>query len=118
MDIGDWFMNAAFEGSLLLAIPVAVIAGLVSFFSPCVVPLLPGYLSYATGLAGAELGSGRRSRMFLGSVLFVLGFSFVFVSFGALFGQLGDWLLVYTRQISIVLGIVLSLIHISEPTRR
>src|SRR5680860_1436374 len=113
MDIGDWFMNAAFEGSLLLAIPVAVIAGLVSFFSPCVVPLLPGYLSYATGLAGAELGSGRRSRMFLGSVLFVLGFSFVFVSFGALFGQLGDWLLVYTRQISIVLGIVTILVGLA-----
>jgi len=106
MGIGDWFMNTAFEGSLLLAIPVALIAGLVSFFSPCVVPLLPGYMSYATGLAGAELGSGRRSRMFFGSVLFVLGFSFVFVSFGALFGQLGDWLLMYTRQISIVLGIV------------
>jgi len=45
MDIGSWFRDAVLSGSLLLAVPVAVVAGLVSFFSPCVVPLLPGYLS-------------------------------------------------------------------------
>ena len=77
--IGDWFANTALSGSLLLAVPVALVAGLVSFFSPCVVPLLPGYLSYATGLSGADLESARRGRMLLGSFLFVLGFSFVFV---------------------------------------
>ena len=44
------------DGSLLLAIPVAMLAGLVSFLSPCVLPLVPGYLSYVTGLTGAELG--------------------------------------------------------------
>ena len=63
--------------------PVALVAGLVSFFSPCVVPLLPGYLSYTTGLSGADLAAARRGRMLAGSLLFVLGFSFVFVSFGA-----------------------------------
>lgn len=111
--IGDWFMATAYEGSLLLAVPVALVAGLVSFFSPCVVPLLPGYLSYATGLSGADLESSRRGRMVLGSFLFVLGFSFVFVAFGALFGQLGDWLILYTRQISIVLGALTILVGIA-----
>ena len=69
---------------MVLALPVALLAGLVSFFSPCVVPLLPGYLSYATGLSGVDLEDARRGRMVLGSFLFVLGFSFVFVAYGAL----------------------------------
>ena len=49
--MGEWFSTTAGSGSLALAIPVALVAGLVSFFSPCVIPLLPGYLSYATGLS-------------------------------------------------------------------
>ncbi len=102
--LGDWFQDQALSGSLLLAVPVAMVAGLVSFFSPCVVPLLPGYLSYATGLSGADLADGRRGRMLSGSLLFVLGFSLVFVSFGALFGGLGDLLFDYQRPITIVLG--------------
>lgn len=107
--MGDWFAHQAHSGSLLLAVPVALIAGLVSFFSPCVIPLLPGYLSYATGLSGADLANGeiggvRRGRMLLGSVLFVLGFTVVFVSYGAVFGALGSWLTEWSRQITIVLG--------------
>ena len=54
LDLGNWFARTAHDGSLVIAVPVALVAGLVSFFSPCVVPLLPGYLSYATGLSGAE----------------------------------------------------------------
>ncbi len=81
-------------------------AGLVSFFSPCVVPLLPGYLSYATGLSGADLEDARRGRMLAGSLLFVLGFSVVFVSYGALFGAIGDWLFKYQHQVTIVLGVL------------
>jgi cytochrome c-type biogenesis protein len=104
LDLGDWFRHTALDGSLVLAVPVAMVAGLVSFFSPCVVPLLPGYLSYATGLSGADLAGGRRGRMLAGSVLFVLGFSFVFISFGALFGAVGFWLLDYKREITVVLG--------------
>ncbi|UMG93845.1 cytochrome c biogenesis protein CcdA [Nocardioides sp. TF02-7] len=88
--MSEWFETQAAAGSLALAVPVAVIAGLVSFFSPCVIPLLPGYLSYATGLSGADLASGEaarhRGRMLLGSVLFVLGFAVVFVLLGAAFG--------------------------------
>ena len=104
--LGDWFASTAYDGSLLLALPVALLAGLVSFFSPCVVPLLPGYLSYATGLSGADLESARRGRMVLGGTLFVLGFSFVFVSFGTLFGAVGDWLFAYQRPLSIGLGVL------------
>ncbi len=97
LSLGDWFASTADGGTLLLAVPVAMVAGLVSFFSPCVVPLLPGYLSYATGLSGADLADARRGRMLAGSLLFVLGFSFVFVSFGTLFGAVGEWLIVYER---------------------
>ncbi|MDQ6935312.1 MAG: cytochrome c biogenesis protein CcdA [Actinomycetota bacterium] len=104
--MGDWFARTAHDGSLLLAVPVALVAGLVSFFSPCVVPLLPGYLSYATGLSGADLEDARRGRMLAGSLLFVLGFSVVFVSYGALFGAIGDWLFKYQHQVTIVLGVL------------
>ena len=112
---GSSFQHAA-DGSLILAIPVAALAGLVSFLSPCVLPLVPAYLSYVTGLSAADLaadqpatphvsdGPGaalavearpihpsghRRGRVLLGSVLFVAGFSAVFVTFGAFFGLAG-----------------------------
>ncbi len=114
-DLGDWFASTVHDGSLVLAVPVAMVAGLVSFFSPCVVPLLPGYLSYATGLSGADLADAKRGRMLAGSLLFVLGFSFVFVSFGALFGAVGTWLFTYERPITIALGcltIVLGLVFL------
>lgn len=94
------------SGSLVIAAPIAVLAGLVSFFSPCVLPLIPGYFSYMTGVGVQDLSSARRSRMLLGSVLFVLGFSVVFVSGGLLFGSIGQELFQYQRQISIVMGIV------------
>src|SRR5690606_6426123 len=108
LPMGEFFQEIAGSGSLLLAIPVAVVAGLVSFFSPCVIPLLPGYLSYATGLSGADLAAGeaerRRGRMLLGSVLFVLGFAVVFVALGSISGALGEWLVTWTEQITMVLG--------------
>ncbi len=106
--MGEWFQAQAASGSLALALPVALVAGLVSFFSPCVIPLLPGYLSYATGLSGADLASGEgdshRGRMLLGSVLFVLGFALVFVSIGAATGAVGFWLRTWQREITVVLG--------------
>lgn len=81
------------SGSIWLAMPVALLAGLVSFLSPCVLPLVPGYLGYVSGLTGADLEQRRRGRMFAGIGLFVLGFSVVFVLIGAVFGQLGAWLM-------------------------
>ncbi len=113
LDIGGWFRETVLSGTLVVALPVALVAGLVSFFSPCVVPLLPGYLSYATGLSGVDLENAKRGRMVLGSFLFVLGFSFVFVAYGTASGALGDWLLVYTRQISVVLGFLTILLGVA-----
>ncbi|WP_110180444.1 cytochrome c biogenesis CcdA family protein [Nocardioides solisilvae] len=108
--MAEWFEQQAAVGSLALAIPVALVAGLVSFFSPCVIPLLPGYLSYATGLSGADLAAGeaerRRGRMLLGSLLFVGGFTAVFVALGALSGGLSVWLVTWERQITVVLGVL------------
>ena len=106
-DIGIWAQGAV-SGGLVVALPVALMAGLVSFFSPCVVPLLPGYLSYATGLSATEVmaGKGPRLRMVTGSVLFVLGFAFVFVASGVAAGTLGRALLEHARVLTIVLGIL------------
>lgn len=107
LDVAGWAQSAV-GGSMALAIPVAALAGLVSFFSPCVVPLLPGYLSYATGLGAAEVieGSRRRGRMLAGSSLFVLGFAVVFVATGVVAGSLGRVLLEYRQLISQILGAV------------
>lgn len=104
--MGQTFGETVLTGSLVLAIPVAMIAGLVSFLSPCVVPLVPGYLSYVTGLSGVDLSAVQRSRVVLGAVLFVLGFSAVFVSYGTLFGGLGATLLTHLDLITRVLGVV------------
>ena len=144
-------------GSLLLAAPLAFAAGAVSFLSPCVLPLVPGYLSFVTGLTGAELvgeedrrtptpddsrvtgardrdaGSSRsvaavtrapervssgtiartKGRVLLGSVLFVLGFTAVFVAYGVLFGALGEALLEYQEPITRVLGVVVILLGLA-----
>ncbi|MCX5205013.1 cytochrome c biogenesis CcdA family protein [Streptomyces sp. NBC_00237] len=89
--------------------PIALLAGLVSFFSPCVLPLVPGYLSYVTGTSGTDLAEQRRGRMAAGAALFVLGFSAVFVSGGALFGYFGQYLLEYQKTTNIVLGVLMVL---------
>jgi cytochrome c-type biogenesis protein len=106
--MGSWFYETAGSGSMALAIPVAVLAGLVSFFSPCVIPMLPGYLSYATGISGADLaaGRGRRSRMLAGAALFVLGFSVVFIVLGVASAQVAIWFFVNGRTLNTVLGII------------
>jgi len=90
------------SGSLLLAVPIAVLAGVVSFLSPCVLPLVPGYLSYVTGMSAEP----KRGRLVLGTSLFVAGFALVFVLSGALFGQLGQALLVNADLITRVLGVL------------
>lgn len=86
------FAETVLSGPMLLAIPVALLAGLVSFASPCVLPLVPGYLGYVSGLTGVDLQRQKRGRMLAGIGLFVLGFSLVFMLIGAVFGQLGAWL--------------------------
>jgi len=104
--VTDWFQDTVSSGNLLLAVPVAVLAGLVSFFSPCVLPLLPGYLSYVSGVAAQDLESARRGRLLAGSLLFVLGFTTVYVLGGALFGSVGLRLQEHQHTLSIVTGIL------------
>ncbi|QBX57264.1 cytochrome c biogenesis protein CcdA [Nocardioides seonyuensis] len=105
--------EAILDGSMLVALPIAIAAGLLSFFTPCSLPLVPGYLSYVAGMAGAESavahepGRGtpvRRSRTVLGAALFVLGFSAVFTSYGVAFGSLGSLMLAHQETIWRVAG--------------
>jgi cytochrome c-type biogenesis protein len=140
------------SGSLLLAMPVAAAAGAVTFLSPCCLPLVPGFLSYVTGMAGTggpeaapapaaaqaapgaggispgdraaragvvvaappapprvgggggATGAAARSRVMAGAVLFVLGFSVLFMAYGAAFGGLGNLLRAHERELTQVLG--------------
>ncbi|GAA3703203.1 cytochrome c biogenesis protein CcdA [Zhihengliuella alba] len=100
------FAEIVQDGSLLLAVPVAVLAGLVSFLSPCVLPLVPGYLGYVTGLTGADLAEQRRGRVVTGIALFVLGFTAVFMLAGVLFAQISIWLRFQGAWVTQLLGVV------------
>ncbi|SOD94274.1 cytochrome c biogenesis CcdA family protein [Blastococcus haudaquaticus] len=126
--MGETFAGLVTDGPLLVAAAVAALVGLISFASPCVLPLVPGYLSYVTGLVGTGAsaaarpsGSGGtalrtgqavrtdvtpRGRMVLGALLFVLGFTAVFVAFGAAFGGLGRLMLQYSDVLNRVFGVV------------
>ena len=96
----DFFVDQLLSGFLLVAFPIAILAGLISFLSPCVLPLVPGYLSFAAGYSKAK------GRVFLGSILFVLGFSVLFISYGALFGGIGSRIAVNDETITRVLGVL------------
>ena len=134
--MGETFADVASSGPLLLAIGAAAIAGLVSFLSPCVLPLMPGYLSYVTGLAGADLDAALgvppkpqpespppggsvavvtepqvrtagRGRVLAGTVLFVVGFSVVFMLLATLVANIGLALKTHERTLNIVLGVLI-----------
>ncbi|MFF7247983.1 cytochrome c biogenesis CcdA family protein [Embleya sp. NPDC008237] len=105
--------NTVYSGSLVAALPIALLAGLISFFSPCVLPLVPGYLSYVTGISGADLKDARRGRLFLGALLFVLGFTVVFVSTGAAFGYFGQTLAEHQSTITRVFGAITIVLGLS-----
>lgn len=106
------------DGNLLLVIPVALLAGLVSFASPCVLPLVPGYLGYIGGFTNGE-DKGSTKRLVLGVSLFILGFTVVFVAFTVLFGTAGfllrPWLDLITR-IAGAIVIVMGLVFIGQVT--
>ncbi len=106
MIVLESWISSALGSSMLLAVPVAVLAGVVSFASPCVLPLLPGYLSYASGLGAAQIseGTGNRRALVIGTLGFVLGFAAVFVLTGALFGGLGRFLLDFQGTITMIAG--------------
>lgn len=137
--VGDGVGQLVSSGPVVVALLIAAAAGALSFFSPCCLPLVPGYLSYAAGVSGAEIQEGRppvraaaavpagapalaeernrplvatgpsaprraRSRIVIGTALFVLGFAAVFTSYGLLFGAVGAWLITYQRVLAVVLG--------------
>lgn len=97
----NFLVNTIYDSNLILALLVALFAGLISFFSPCVLPLVPGYLSYAAGMTDLN----KKSRTALGSLLFISGFSILFISYGALFGSLGAKINNSSRTLTIILGI-------------
>lgn len=120
--MGETFADVASSGPLLLAIGVAALAGLVSFLSPCVLPLMPGYLSYVTGLAGADLDASRqetaggvalatrtrtRGRILAGTVLFVLGFAVVFTLLATLVANVGLTLKSHQRTLEVIVGVLI-----------
>jgi cytochrome c-type biogenesis protein len=134
--LGDTVQATVLDGSMLAAVPLAILAGLVSFASPCVLPLVPGYLGYVSGMAGARPPAGSpgqavpvgaappgthrrapattlrdvgRGRMLLGVVLFVAGFTLVFVAFGVLAGSVGAALAQSSAVLSRWLGVVVVL---------
>ena len=108
------FAETVLNGSLILALPVALLAGLVSFLSPCVLPLVPGYLGYVTGLTGVDLAEQKRGRMFAGVALFVLGFAVIFVLLGGAFGQVFAFLAIPSQQLLVTrwLGVVVVIMGI------
>ncbi|MBN9618901.1 MAG: cytochrome c biogenesis protein CcdA [Actinobacteria bacterium] len=97
------FAHTVTDGPLLVAAAVAALVGLIGFLSPCVLPLVPGYLSYVAGLSG-EAGRPSQRRMVAGALLFVLGFTAIFVLQGVLFGELGDTIRANAQLIERVLG--------------
>lgn len=103
-------------GNLALAVPIALAAGLVSFASPCILPLVPGYLGYVGGFAGAGQRRDRR-RLLLGVLLFVLGFSVVYVTLTLAFAVAGltliRWMGLITRIVGAVV-IVMGLVFIGQ----
>jgi cytochrome c-type biogenesis protein len=125
--VGETFSGLVADGPLLVAAAVAALVGLISFASPCVLPLVPGYLSYVAGLVGTgpaadePAGGGGtatavrtevspRSRMVAGALLFVLGFSAVFIAFATAFGGLGRLMLEHADLLNRVFGVVTVLV--------
>lgn len=121
--MGERFADIAATGPLLLGVAVAAIAGLVSFLSPCILPLVPGYLAYVTGLSGADLdassGTGGgvavavrqrvRNRVLAGGLLFVAGFGAVFVTTGVIAASAGRLLREHERALEIGGGVLIIL---------
>jgi cytochrome c-type biogenesis protein len=109
------------SGALPVAVAVALLAGLVSFASPCVLPLVPGFLGYVTGLSGESLQQRRRHRMVLGALLFVLGFSAVFIVSTAFLAGLGATLVSHRTtlmRVGGVLVILMALVFIGAGSQR
>ncbi|SMX91817.1 cytochrome c-type biogenesis protein [Brevibacterium iodinum ATCC 49514] len=107
--LGADFAQTVLSGPLLLAAGAAALAGLISFASPCVLPLVPGYVGYVTGLSGSSLRDKQTWRVVVGISLFVLGFTVVFVLLGTSFSALGALFSQWQSVILRVLGVIVIL---------
>jgi cytochrome c-type biogenesis protein len=97
------------DGNLVVALLVAAAAGFVSFASPCVLPLVPGYLSYMSGVSGQDVearGGREAGRVVAAAALFVLGFALVFVALGAALGAVTSWLVLNRGLVTRVAGVL------------
>lgn len=110
--MGSEFAQIVASGQLLLAIPIAIFAGLISFASPCVLPLVPGYMAYVGGVSDPNDKHARR-RVVLGVSMFVLGFAAVFVAYGTLFGAFGFWLVRWQDLITRIMGALVVLMGLA-----
>ena len=91
---------------MILNLIIAFGAGLISFLSPCVLPLIPGYISYISGESLGDIVE-KQKKILLKTILFSLGFSLVFISFGATASFIGNLLLEYSNSLRIVAGLII-----------
>ena len=102
-----------FSGDLLVALPIAFLAGLLAFLSPCIIPLVPGYIAYVSGFAiTAEPTPADRRRVLLVVLGFVAGMGIVFITLSVMFGTLGLLLIPYLDNVLRVSGVFLIILGI------
>ena len=106
-------MNSVSQGSLFVAILISFSAGVISFLSPCVLPLVPGYLSFITGFGMNANKSVKKSKALIATLLFIAGFTFVFVCIGMFFGGIGGWFISYGKIIERIMGLFVIALGIS-----
>ena len=90
-----------------ITLPIAFVAGLISFLSPCVLPLIPGYISYISGTSLNEINNKKRNLIVIKTIFFTLGFSFVFIVLGSSASFIGKFFLVNSNIFRIVAGIII-----------
>lgn len=101
----------------VISLPIAFVAGLISFLAPCLVPLLPAYLGYVSGISVSELKKGSvyryRSRLLLNSLIYVAGFSFIFILLGLSATALGKTLIIQRTLLLQIGGLLIIFFGIS-----
>ena len=102
-----------FDAALLPAMFVAMLAGILSFLSPCVLPVVPPYLAYMGGVSVSEMEETKtaRKRVFVSAIFFVLGLSTIFLLLGLAFSTMGrmmlqvqDWFVIFAGALIMILG--------------